>query len=50
MSNNSAKKTTHYHTCSLCEAMCGLEIEIDGEDIVSIRGDKSPKPDGSVDR
>ncbi len=35
-----AKKTTHCHTCSLCEAMCGLEIEIDGADIVSIRGDE----------
>ncbi len=30
----------HYRTCSLCEAMCGLAVEVDGERIVSIRGDK----------
>jgi anaerobic selenocysteine-containing dehydrogenase len=29
----------HHHTCPLCEATCGLEIETDGDDIVSIRGD-----------
>ncbi|MGD8825772.1 MAG: molybdopterin oxidoreductase family protein [Myxococcales bacterium] len=33
------KRTTHYRTCNLCEAMCGLEVEIDGEEVVSIRGD-----------
>jgi anaerobic selenocysteine-containing dehydrogenase len=32
--------TTHYRTCPLCEATCGLEIEVDGEQIVSIRGDE----------
>jgi anaerobic selenocysteine-containing dehydrogenase len=32
--------TTHYRTCPLCEATCGLEIETDGERIVSIRGDE----------
>lgn len=31
---------THYRTCNLCEAMCGLAIEMDGERIVSIKGDK----------
>ena len=31
--------TTHYRTCPLCEATCGLEIDVDGEQIVSIRGD-----------
>jgi anaerobic selenocysteine-containing dehydrogenase len=30
-----------YRTCHLCEAMCGLAIEMQGEDIVSIRGDDS---------
>ena len=30
---------THFRTCSLCEAMCGLAIEVDGERILSIRGD-----------
>lgn len=29
----------HYRTCNLCEAMCGLEIELDGEEIQAIRGD-----------
>jgi anaerobic selenocysteine-containing dehydrogenase len=33
------KSTTHYRTCNLCEAMCGVEVEIDGEEVVSIRGD-----------
>jgi len=31
---------THFRTCSLCEAMCGLEIEVDGDQILSIRGDE----------
>jgi len=31
---------THYRTCNLCEAMCGLAVEIDGKEIVSIRGDE----------
>src|SRR3954470_4815319 len=29
----------HYRTCTLCEAMCGLEIGHVGEQVVSIRGD-----------
>jgi len=28
-----------YRACNLCEAICGLEIKIDGPSIVSIRGD-----------
>ncbi|MCL4265264.1 MAG: molybdopterin oxidoreductase family protein [Anaerolineae bacterium] len=31
---------THYRTCNLCEAMCGLEIKVDGQHILSIKGDK----------
>lgn len=31
---------THYRTCNLCEAMCGLVIHLDGETILSIQGDK----------
>jgi anaerobic selenocysteine-containing dehydrogenase len=31
---------THFRTCSLCEAMCGLSIEVDGDRILSIRGDE----------
>ncbi len=30
---------THYRACNLCEAVCGLAIEMDGDEIVSIRGD-----------
>jgi len=36
----SGQTTTHYRTCNLCEAMCGIEVEIDGDEVVSIRGDK----------
>ncbi|MCA9947289.1 MAG: molybdopterin-dependent oxidoreductase, partial [Anaerolineales bacterium] len=32
---------THFRTCNLCEAMCGLEIEVNGEEILAIRGDKA---------
>jgi anaerobic selenocysteine-containing dehydrogenase len=30
---------THYRTCPLCEATCGLEIVTRGREIVAIRGD-----------
>jgi anaerobic selenocysteine-containing dehydrogenase len=30
----------HYRTCHLCEAMCGLAIETEGQRIVAIRGDQ----------
>jgi anaerobic selenocysteine-containing dehydrogenase len=32
---------THYRTCHLCETMCGIEIEYEGEQIIAIRGDKN---------
>jgi anaerobic selenocysteine-containing dehydrogenase len=31
---------THFRTCNLCEAMCGIAIETDGPRILSIRGDR----------
>ncbi len=31
---------THYRTCNLCEAMCGLEIKHQNNTIISIKGDK----------
>ncbi len=31
---------THYRTCNLCEAMCGLEIQHTNGEIISIKGDK----------
>jgi anaerobic selenocysteine-containing dehydrogenase len=30
---------THHRTCPFCEATCGLEIETDGREVVSVRGD-----------
>ncbi len=33
------KVQTHYRTCNLCEAMCGLEIEHSDTEIYSIKGD-----------
>ena len=30
---------THYRTCNLCEAMCGLEIRVENNQIRSIKGD-----------
>jgi anaerobic selenocysteine-containing dehydrogenase len=32
--------STHFRTCPLCEATCGLEITMDGDSITDIRGDK----------
>jgi anaerobic selenocysteine-containing dehydrogenase len=29
----------HHRTCPFCEATCGLEIETDGREVVSVRGD-----------
>lgn len=31
---------THYRTCNLCEAMCGLAIKHDGQTVLSFAGDK----------
>lgn len=32
---------THYRTCNLCEAMCGLEIQHEDNKVISIKGDKA---------
>lgn len=32
---------THYRTCNLCEAVCGIKIEHENGEILSIRGDKN---------
>ena len=34
-----AGSSTHIGTCPLCEATCGLEIEIAGREVVKVRGD-----------
>ena len=45
--------TTHFRTCPLCEAMCGLEIETEGDRVTRVRGDRGrrleqglPLPEG----
>ena len=35
-----AAEHTHYRTCHLCEAICGVEIRVRGTEILSIRGDE----------
>ncbi|MGM8899551.1 MULTISPECIES: molybdopterin oxidoreductase family protein [unclassified Psychrobacter] len=42
MSNEQTKtnEQTHFRTCNLCEAMCGIVIKHDGEKVLSIKGDK----------
>ncbi len=35
----SAMSTRHFRTCTLCEAMCGIVVEHDGDRVLSIRGD-----------
>ena len=35
----SQSTTSHYRACNLCEAICGIEIEHAGDQIVAIRGD-----------
>ena len=31
---------TAFRSCNLCEAICGLTIEHDGQQVISIKGDK----------
>ena len=33
------ERQTHYRACHLCEAICGVVIETEGSEIVSIKGD-----------
>ena len=35
-----SKTETAFRSCNLCEAICGLTIEHDGQQVVSIKGDK----------
>ena len=30
----------HYRTCPFCEATCGLAVEVEGDQVLSVRGDK----------
>jgi anaerobic selenocysteine-containing dehydrogenase len=36
---NGNRHRTAYRTCPLCEATCGLELKLDGDEVVSVRGD-----------
>ncbi|WP_250656139.1 molybdopterin oxidoreductase family protein [Alkalimarinus coralli] len=38
--NKNKEIKTHYRTCNLCEAMCGIEIKHQEGEILSIKGDK----------
>ena len=40
MSAPEAEPTVHHRTCPLCEACCGLEITVRGDEVVRIRGDR----------
>ena len=33
----------HFHTCTLCEAMCGIVVETDGDRVTSVRGDEQDR-------
>ncbi|CAH0997268.1 Assimilatory nitrate reductase catalytic subunit [Emticicia aquatica] len=35
------KNLTHFRTCNLCEAMCGLEIKVENGSVTKIEGDKN---------
>ncbi|MET0237427.1 MAG: molybdopterin-dependent oxidoreductase [Kibdelosporangium sp.] len=32
--------TTHFRTCPLCEATCGLRVTLDGDRVTGVRGDR----------
>jgi len=38
---NTSGEKTHYRSCNICEAMCGIEITVKDNQILSIRGDKN---------
>lgn len=40
MPESTTQITSHYRACHLCEAICGLEIKTQGDEIISIKGDK----------
>lgn len=40
---------THYATCTLCEAICGIVVETDGDQVTKIRGDtEDPFSEGHI--
>ncbi len=39
MSAEATAPSTHFGTCPLCEATCGLELTLEGREVVKVRGD-----------
>ena len=37
---STSDRSLHYRTCPLCEATCGLEVAVEDETVVRIRGDR----------
>src|SRR5262245_32666553 len=37
--SEAAMRSTHTYTCPLCEATCGLTIDVEGNQVVRVRGD-----------
>jgi anaerobic selenocysteine-containing dehydrogenase len=37
----STDRRTHFRTCPLCEATCGLAVEVQGDRVVRVRGDEA---------
>src|SRR4051812_5236898 len=40
MASSSSAAQLHFRACNLCEAMCGLRIEVEEGRVTSIRGDE----------
>ena len=40
MTTPTTERTVHLRTCPLCEAMCGLEIHVEGDEVALIRADQ----------
>jgi anaerobic selenocysteine-containing dehydrogenase len=40
MAGDELRATKHFRACNLCEAICGLAIEVRGREILAIRGDR----------
>lgn len=38
--NNKKKTRTHFRTCNLCEAICGIAVDLEDDKITKISGDK----------
>jgi len=48
-SSTATSEQKHFSTCTLCEAMCGIEVTTQGREILSIVGDKkNPFSEGHV--